>query len=127
EGGEIEITGKFPAGPVGSTIENLMSAAAGEKYEHTIMYPDFSKIARDEGLEKIAKLFDAIGKAEVYHEERYNHLAANIRDGKVFKREKPVLWYCRECGYIHEGEEAPKVCPACYKKQAYFELARTIW
>ena len=127
EGGEVEVTASFPAGVVGSTLENLKDAAAGEHYEHTEMYPGFAKIAREEGFERIAKVFEAIAVAEKQHEKRYNDLAANIEAGTVFKREKKVVWRCRNCGYLHEGTEAPKVCPACNHPQAHFELLGENW
>jgi rubrerythrin len=122
EGGEVEVTASFPAGVIGSTLENLKAAAAGEHYEHTEMYPGFAKIARDEGFKRVAAAFEAICVAEKQHEKRYNDLAANIEAGTVFKREKKVVWRCRNCGYLHEGTEAPKVCPACDHPQAHFEL-----
>jgi len=122
EGGEVEITGAFPAGVVGTTLENLKEAAAGENHEHTQMYPDFAKTAREEGFDDIADIFMAIAVAEKQHEKRYNDLAANIEAGKVFKREEKMTWRCRNCGYLHEGEQAPDVCPACAHQQAHFEL-----
>jgi len=122
EGGEVEITGAFPAGVIGTTIENLKDAAAGEHYEQTEMYPGFAKIAREEGFDSIAAVFEAIAVAEKQHEKRYVDLAANIEAGKVFKRDEKVIWRCRNCGYLHEGNEAPEVCPACDHPQAHFEL-----
>ena len=122
EGGEVEITGSFPAGVIGSTLENLKEAAAGENYEHTEMYPGFAKIAQEEGLNQIAAIFLAIAVAEKQHEKRYNDLAANIQAGRVFKREAEVTWRCRNCGYLHAGTEAPDKCPACDHPQAHFEL-----
>ncbi|MCF8068863.1 MAG: rubrerythrin family protein [Desulfobacterales bacterium] len=122
EGGEVEITGAFPAGKIGSTLENLMESAAGENYEHTEMYPGFAKVARKEGLNDIATIFEAIAVAEKQHENRYKALAANIEAGTVFKRGDTVIWRCRNCGYLHEGTEAPDVCPACAHAQAHFEL-----
>ena len=122
EGGEVEITGAFPAGVVGTTLENLKESAAGENYEHTQMYPDFAKTAREEGFDDIADVFMAIAVAEKQHEKRFNDLAANIEAGKVFKREGKITWQCRNCGYLHEGEQAPDVCPACAHQQAHFEL-----
>ncbi|MBI9086167.1 MAG: rubrerythrin family protein [Desulfobacterales bacterium] len=127
EGGEVEITGAFPAGVVGSTLENLKAAAAGEHYEHTEMYPDFAKIARGEGFEAIAMVFEAICVAEKQHEKRYVDLAANIEAGRVFKREMSVKWRCRNCGYVHEGPEAPEMCPACAHPKAHFELLGENW
>jgi len=122
EGGEVEITGAFPAGVIDTTLENLKEAAAGENYEHTIMYPGFAKVAREEGFDSIALIFEAIAVAEKQHEKRYNDLAANIETGKVFKKEETVVWRCRNCGYLHEGTEAPDACPACAHPQAHFEL-----
>ncbi len=122
EGGEVEITGAFPAGVIDTTLENLKGAAAGENYEHTIMYPGFAKVAREEGFDSIAAIFEAIAIAEKQHEKRYNDLAANIEAGKVFKKDEKVVWRCRNCGYLHEGTEAPGVCMACAHPQAHFEL-----
>jgi len=122
EGGEVEITGAFPAGVIDTTLENLKGAAAGENYEHTIMYPGFAKIAREEGFDSIAVIFESIAVAEKQHEKRYNDLAANIETGKVFKKDEKVVWRCRNCGYLHEGAEAIDVCPACAHPQAHFEL-----
>jgi rubrerythrin len=127
EGGEVEVTASFPAGVIGSTLENLKESAAGEHHEHTEMYPGFAKIAREEGFQHIAKVFEAIAVAEKQHEKRYNDLAANIEAGTVFKREKKVVWRCRNCGYLHEGTEAPEVCPACAHAQAHFELLGENW
>lgn len=127
QGGEVEITGAFPAGTIASTTENLKEAAAGENYEHTEMYPGFAKIAEEEGLNNIAMVFKAIAVAEKQHEKRYLDLAANIDAGRVFKREAPVVWRCRNCGYLYEGEEALAVCPACDHPQAHFELLGENW
>ncbi len=125
QGGEVEITAAFPAGVIGSTLENLKAAAAGEHYETTEMYPSFAKVAEKEGFDKIAEVFRNIAVAEKRHEDRYVALAKNITNGIVFKREKPVRWICRNCGYVHEGPEAPDLCPACAHPQAYFELEAT--
>jgi len=122
EGGEVEVTGAFPAGVIGTTVENLKGAAAGENYEHMIMYPGFAKVAREEGFDAVAAIFEAIAVAEKQHEKRYNDLVANIEAGKVFKKEEKVVWRCRNCGYLHEGTEAPDNCPACDHPQAHFEL-----
>jgi rubrerythrin len=122
EGGEVEITGAFPAGVIGITLENLKESAGGEHYEHTIMYPGFAKVAREEGFDSIAVIFEAIAVAEKQHEKRYNDLAANIEAGKVFKKDEKVVWRCRNCGYLHEGTEAIGACPACAHPQAHFEL-----
>ncbi len=122
EGGEVEITGSFPAGKIGTTLENLKAAAEGENYEHTKMYPEFAKIAREEGFEDIAKIFEAIAVAEEFHEKRFKKLAENIEKGVVFKRDEEVVWRCQNCGYLHKGKEAPQRCPACAHPQAHFEL-----
>jgi rubrerythrin len=122
EGGEVEIAAAFPAGVIGTTLENLKAAAAGENYEHTIMYPEFAKTAREEGLDAIAMVFESIAVAEKQHEKRYNDLAANIENGRVFKRDMKVTWRCRNCGYIHADESAPEMCPACAHEQKHFEL-----
>ena len=127
EGGEVEITGAFPAGPVGTTAENLLAAAAGEEYEWTEMYPSFALIAQEEGFSKISAVFTAIAVAEKQHDKRYKELAANIEAGRVFKREGKVVWVCRNCGYLHEGAEALKKCPACDHVQAHFELLGENW
>ena len=127
EGGEIEITGAFPAGTIDSTTENLKASAAGENYEHTEMYPGFAKIAEEEGFGNIADVFRAIAVAEKQHEKRYLDLAANIDAGQVFKRDTQQVWRCRNCGYLFEGNEAPQVCPACDHPQAHFELLGENW
>jgi len=125
QGGEVEITAAFPAGVIGSTLENLKAAAAGEHYENTEMYPSFAKVADKEGFDEIASVFRNIAIAEKRHEDRYIALAKNISEGVVFKRKKPVRWVCRNCGYVHEGPEAPDVCPACAHPQSYYELEAT--
>ncbi|NLA73984.1 MAG: rubrerythrin family protein [Deltaproteobacteria bacterium] len=122
EGGEVEVTAAFPAGVIGSTLDNLMAAAAGENYEHAEMYPSFAKIADEEGFTEIAEIFRNIAIAEKHHEKRYNALAANIRDNKVFKRDNNTEWRCRNCGFTHTGAEAPEECPACAHPMAHFEL-----
>ncbi|MCK4641755.1 MAG: rubrerythrin family protein [Candidatus Marinimicrobia bacterium] len=122
EGGELEITGAFPAGVIGKTVDNLKGSAAGENYEWMEMYPSFAKTARDEGFDDIAAVFEAIAVAEKQHEKRYLALMKNIREAKVFKREQKLFWVCQNCGYVHYGEEAPEVCPACAHPQAYFKL-----
>jgi rubrerythrin len=122
EGGEVEISAAFPAGVIGTTLENLKAAAAGERYEHTEMYPDFAKTADEEGFEEIASVLRSIAVAEKQHERRYNALAANIEAGRVFKRDKEVVWRCRNCGYIYTGTEAPQECPACAHPRDHFEL-----
>jgi len=127
EGGEVEITAAFPAGTVGTTLENLIASAGGENHEQTSMYPEFAKIAREEGLQEIACIFDAIAVAERFHEKRFLALAKNIEKGQVFKKDKSVTWRCRNCGYIYEGEAAPNKCPACAHAQAHFEVAEENW
>ena len=127
EGGEVEVTASFPAGVIDSTLENLRASEAGELYEHTEMYPGFAKIARKEGFDEIAAAFEAIAVAEKQHEKRYNDLASNLEAGRVFKRGNKVVWRCRNCGYLHEGTEAPDVCPACVHPQAHFELLGENW
>ena len=122
EGGEVEVLASFPAGVIGSTIENLREAAGGEHFEHTELYPGFAKTARDEGFDTIADVFDAISIAEKQHEKRYVDLASNIEAGRVFKRDSEEVWRCRNCGYLHTGNDAPQSCPACLHPQAYFEL-----
>jgi rubrerythrin len=122
EGGEVEISAAFPAGVIGSTLENLKASAAGEKYEYTEMYPGFAKIADQEGFKEIADVFRNIAVAEKQHEKRYNALSANIEAGRVFKRDKEFVWRCRNCGYLHTGKEAPEECPACAHPKAHFEL-----
>ena len=127
EGGEVEITDSYPAGKIGSTDENLKAAAAGENHEHTEMYPGFAEIAREEGFNAIAAIFEAIAVAEKQHEKRYLGLLRNIDEGKVFMKDDVVIWRCRNCGYLHEGREAPKLCPACAHPQAHFELLAENW
>ena len=122
EGGEVEITGSFPAGVVGSTLDNLKEAAGGEHYEYTEMYPGFAKTAREEGFEDIAKIFEAIAVAEKQHEKRYLDLAANIEADRVFTRGDSVTWRCRNCGYLHVDNGAPASCPACAHPRDHFEL-----
>lgn len=127
EGGEVEISGSFPAGKIGSTIDNLKEAAGGENHEHTVMYPGFAATAREEGFDDIALVFEAIAVAEKQHEKRYLELMNNIADDRVFKRNNDVSWRCRNCGYLHTGKEAPEVCPACAHGQAHFELLGENW
>lgn len=122
EGGEAEITASFPAGKIGTTLENLKDAAAGEHYENTEMYPNFAKVAEQEGFAEIATVFKMIAIAEKRHEDRYVKLAENIASDTVFKRSSSQRWVCRNCGYVHEGPSALKVCPACAHPQAHFEL-----
>ncbi len=127
EGGEVKIEATFPAGVIGTTSENLLEAEGGENYEWQTMYPGFAKVAREEGFSAIATVFEAIAVAEKQHAKRYRGLKANVDAGKVFKREKAQVWRCLNCGYIFEGEEAPKACPACAHPQSYFELLGENW
>jgi rubrerythrin len=127
EGGEADISAAFPAGVIGETTDNLRGAAAGENYEYTNMYPEFAKTADEEGFPEIADTMRAIAAAEKQHEKRYLALLDNINNNRVFKREMVVKWKCRNCGYIHEGEEAPEECPACAHAQAYYELLGENW
>ena len=127
EGGDVEIVASFPAGVIGTTLENLNAAADGEKHEHTEMYPGFARIARDEGFDAMAMVWEAISVAEKQHEKRYRDLAANIIAGQVFKRNQAVVWRCRNCGYLHSGPEAPEMCPACAHPRAHFELLGENW
>ncbi len=122
EGGMVEITASYPAGVIGTTAENLAEAAEGEHEEWAILYPAFAQIADEEGFPEIAKLWREVAKAETGHEARYRKLLANVKEGKVFKKDGSVKWRCRNCGYIHEGAEAPDKCPACDHEQAHFEL-----
>jgi len=122
EGGEVEITASYPAGIIGSTIDNLKASAAGENAEHTKIYPEFARIAEEEGFLQVAKAFEAIAKVEVQHEKRYRALIGNLEAGRVFKREQPAKWKCLKCGYVHEGLEAPEVCPGCLHPRPYFAL-----
>jgi rubrerythrin len=127
EGGDVEIQAAFPAGVIGTTAENLKAAAAGEHEEWESMYPGFADVAREEGFDAVANVFQAISVAEKQHENRYLGLLANVEAGTVFKKEKTVVWRCRNCGYLHEGPEAPNVCPACAHPQAHFELLAENW
>lgn len=122
EGGDVEITAAYPAGVIADTKTNLLEAAAGEKLEWSVLYADFEKIAKEEGFDEIATSFKEIGEVEEFHEGRYRKLAANVENGEVFKKKTPVKWHCTNCGYIHEGTEAPDVCPACKHPQSYYEL-----
>jgi len=122
EGGDVEISAAFPAGVIGTTKDNLKAAADGEHHEYTEMYPDFARIAREEGFSEIAAVLESIAVAEKQHEKRYLDLMNNIESGRVFKKEKPVVWRCQNCGYLHKGSEAPLVCPACAHPQAHFEI-----
>ena len=127
EGGTATITGTFPAGIIGTTRQNLDEAAGGENYEWKEMYPGFASVAREEGYDAIATIFESIAVAEKQHAKRYEALAANIDAGTVFKKDAPVVWRCINCGYLYEGDSAPKACPACAHPQAYFEVLGENW
>ena len=122
EGGMLEITASFPAGVIGSTADNLLAAAEGEHEEWDLLYPEFARIAEEEGLKKIATAFKLVATVEKRHEERYLKLLQNIKNGEVFKRSEKVTWVCRNCGYVHNGENAPGICPCCDHPQSFFEL-----
>jgi rubrerythrin len=122
EGGEVEITASYPAGVIGDTAANLEAAADGENLEWTKLYQEAEQTAREEELREIADVFKEIAEVEEQHEMRYRKLLKNVKEGKVFKKDTVVKWKCRNCGYIHEGKEAPKKCPACAHPQSYYEL-----
>ena len=122
EGKDVEITAAYPAGIIGDTKANLEAAAAGEKLEWSKIYADSEKVAREEGFTNIATSFKEIAEVEEFHEKRYRKLAKNVAEGAVFKRKQVVKWHCTNCGYVHEGTEAPQICPACRHPQAYYEL-----
>ena len=127
QGGEVEIVAAYPAGVVATTAENLRASAGGEHFEWTELYPGFAKTARDEGFEAPAMVWEAVCVAERQHEKRYSGLLANVEAGKVFKKDEPVVWRCINCGYLHEGADAPKACPACAHPQSYYELLGENW
>ncbi|MEW7977641.1 MAG: rubrerythrin [Candidatus Sedimenticola endophacoides] len=127
EGGELEIACAFPAGVIASTLENLRAAASGEEHEWSEMYPAFAEVADAEGFPEVAAAFRAIAVAERQHGKRYRDLADNLEAGRVFKRNGRVVWRCRNCGYLHEWETAPEMCPACIHPQAHFELLAENW
>lgn len=122
EGGPVEITATYPAGIIGTTLENLKDAADGENEEWTVLYQDFAKIAEEEGFKEVALAFKMIATVEKAHENRYRTLYNNLEQGKVFEKKEKMTWKCRNCGYIHEGEKAPEMCPACLHPQAHFEI-----
>ena len=122
EGGMVEITASYPAGVTGNTLENLKASADGENEEWTHLYPEFARIAEEEGFKEVARTFKIIAKIEEAHERRYRKLYDNLESGKVFERDGKVVWKCRVCGYLHEGKKPPLNCPACAHPQAYFEL-----
>jgi rubrerythrin len=127
EGGQVEIKASFPAGIIGKTEANLQEAAGGENYEYTVMYPEFAETADKEGFPAIAQVFRSIASVEKQHEKRYLGLMNNLKNKMVFKRDKVIKWKCRNCGYIHQGKEAPEVCPACSHAKAYFEPLAENW
>jgi len=122
EGGMVEITAGYPAGVTGTTLENLKAAAEGENEEWSQLYPEFARVAEEEGFKPIAVVFKTIAGIEKHHEERYRKLYQNLEEGKVFQREEKVIWKCRVCGFLHESARPPKKCPACEAEQAFFEL-----
>ena len=122
EGGMVEITAGYPAGVTGTTLENLKAAAEGENEEWSQLYPEFARVAEEEGFKPIAVVFKTIAAIEKHHEERYRKLYQNLEEGKVFEREEKVIWKCRVCGFLHESARPPKKCPACEAEQAFFEL-----
>ena len=122
KGGLVEITAAYPAGVIGSTAENLLAAAEGEKHEWGTLYPNFAEVAEEEGFADVARTFRMVAKVEAYHERRYRKLLANVEQGKVFKKDSPVMWKCRNCGYVFEGMEVPEKCPVCEHPRSYFEL-----
>ncbi|VVB75495.1 Rubrerythrin [Candidatus Tiddalikarchaeum anstoanum] len=122
QGGGVEITATYPAGVIGKTDSNLLAAAEGEKMEWSSLYPEFSKIAKEEGFADVAESFKQIAEVEEQHEKRYRKLLEDVKNKTVFKKEKKTKWHCRNCGYVYEGTEAPKVCPACKHPQAFYEL-----
>ena len=126
-GGELEITGSFPSGAIQSTYDNLVAAADGERFEHSQLYPGFAQVAREEKFERAADTWDAISVSERQHEKRYRELAANLLADRVFARKEQAVWRCRNCGYLHTGNEAPLKCPACVMPQGYFELLAENW
>lgn len=123
EGGDVEITAAYPAGKIGTTLDNLDAAASGEEHEWQSLYPEFAKVAREEGFEAVAKVFEFVCVAEKWHGERYRALQENIKNETVFKKSEAATWRCRNCGYIHEGDTAPDTCPACAHPQAHFEVS----
>ncbi len=122
EGGMVEITAAYPAGKIGTTLENLKASAEGENEEWTILYPEFARVADEEGFPEVAVAYRMIADVEKAHEKRYLKLYSNLESGKVFERDGNIVWKCRNCGYLHEGSKAPDLCPACLHPQAYFEI-----
>ena len=122
DGLPVEITASYPAGVIGKTKDNLLAAAEGEKEEHTILYPGFAKVAEEEGFKDVAESFLEVAKVEAQHEKRYRKLLLNVQNKEVFKKPESVKWKCRNCGHVHEGDEAPDECPSCKHPQSYFEI-----
>jgi rubrerythrin len=122
KGGMVEIQASYPAGVIASTAENLKAAALGEKLEWGTLYPNFAEVAEKEGFKDVSETFRMVGKVESYHERRYNKLLESLQQGKVFKKDQPIKWKCRNCGYVFEGKEAPDKCPVCAHPRAYFEV-----
>jgi rubrerythrin len=127
QGGDVEVAAAFPAGVIGATLDNLKASAAGENHEYSELYPGFAQVAREEGFEDIAAVWEAVAVSERQHEKRYLALAANIEADRVFRRDEETLWRCRNCGYLHQGRQAPEMCPACIHPQAHFELLGENW
>ncbi len=127
EGGDVEVTARYPAGKVNDTRANLEAAAAGEQMEWTAIYADFAKVAKDEGFPDVARSFEQIGRVEKFHESRYRKLISNVAGGEVFRKKAVVKWHCANCGYVFEGTEAPQQCPACKHPQAYYEVLAENW
>jgi rubrerythrin len=127
EGGEVEITASFPAGIIGTTVENLASSAGGERHEHTSLYPEFAEIAAQEGFDDVSFLFRSVAVAEKLHERRFDALLERVRNGTSQTRETPVVWYCEKCGYTFEGKEPPPKCPACGHPRGHFEQLAENW
>jgi len=125
EGGAVEITATYPAGKIGTTLENLKESAEGENEEWTELYPEFAKVAEEEGFKEIATAYKLIAKVEKAHEDRFKKLYKNLEEGKVFEKGDKVVWKCRNCGFLHEGTKAPEMCPACLHPQSYFEVKET--
>jgi len=127
QGGGAEITAMYPAGVIGKTADNLLAAAEGEKLEWGTLYPGFAEVAKEEGFQAVAESFTEVAEVERFHERRYRELIKNVKAGSVFKKNKTVKWHCRNCGYIHEGTEAPKECPACKHARSYYEVLAENW
>ncbi len=125
EGGDLEITASYPAGSIKDTKANVAAAAGGERMERESIYPGFSKVARDEGYAEVARVFDQVAKVEAFHESRYSKLLANLEKNEVFRKPAAVKWHCINCGYVHEGTEPPKMCPACQHPQSFYEVLAT--